>query len=103
MGGSVSGVHKRIVPEQCNREANHGPQPNPTQGYLSWRAPGLQETERQQTTEGVFESLRTPALISSAALVLQVILAACKATPGTASAGVVDLKAAPEVDETKSI
>ena len=47
MGGSVAGTYKTVMSEQCVREANHGPQPNPLERYLSWAASGFQGTRRQ--------------------------------------------------------
>jgi hypothetical protein len=46
MGGSTSGMHKTIMPEQCDREANRHPQPQPSQGYLSWATAGFQGTKK---------------------------------------------------------
>ena len=40
MGGSLTGAHKTVVPEQrvreenCGMEANYNPQPNPMKGYF---------------------------------------------------------------------
>ena len=51
IGGSVTGVHTTIMPEQCNREVNHGPHPNPSQGYLYCAASGFQETKRHHEAQ----------------------------------------------------
>ena len=51
MGGSMAGAHTTLMPEQGNRKVNHGPQPSPTQVYLSWRALGFQRMKRQHEAQ----------------------------------------------------
>ena len=56
MGGSTTGMYKTIVPEQCGRMARRELQGNPTQGYLSWAALGLQGMRRHH--ENMFKGQR---------------------------------------------
>ena len=41
MGGSNSGEHRTIMPSQSGRQADHRPQPPPSQAYLAWKAQGF--------------------------------------------------------------
>ena len=55
-GGSTTGMHKTIMPEQCGQIARRKPQCPVPQGYLSWKASGFQGTHRQHNSQ--FEGQR---------------------------------------------
>ena len=53
--GCVSrGSHKTIMPSQCGRQPNRNPQPEPTPGYLAWKAAGFPNNRRNNNNRGTF-------------------------------------------------
>ena len=43
----MRGSHKTIMPSQCGRQPNKNPQPEPTPGYLAWKAAGFPNNQQR--------------------------------------------------------